>query len=171
MRAAAGVKKFLTQRLSKLNSILQRSDSTGEEQPAYLIESESKHPDSWENAGDGKWIRHHAVARRDPFIPCGSSDGPALEDLDDTRLTERVFPDGKEDRLLDQWRTSVPLVDEVSLWRGRIIFYVKGKKPNETMDRTHTPTTSDKVGGRIRKMVEICSCTIDDSSCLGLNHD
>ena len=105
VKAAAGIKKFLSQRLSKLNSILQRSDPKEDEQPAYNIEDDTKHPASWENAGDGKWIRHHAVARRDAFVPIGSSDGPALEDLDDSRLTERVFPDGKEDRFLDQWRT------------------------------------------------------------------
>ena len=142
MKAAGGVKKFLTQRLSKLNSILQRNEPVKDAHPTYHIEDDPKHPDSWEYAGDGSWIRHHAVARRDPFVPTGSSDGPNLEELDDTRLTERHFPDGSEDRLLDQWRTSVPLEDEVNLWRGRTIFYVKGRKPEPTMDQNHTPTTS-----------------------------
>ena len=57
------------------------------------------------------------------------------------RLTEKVFPDGKEDRLLDQWRIDVPLVDDVSLWRGKTTFFVKGKQPRESVDRIHTPTT------------------------------
>ena len=153
MKAAAGVKKFLCQRLSKLNSILQKTDVQNEEQPVYRVEEDAKHPDSWENTGDGRWIRHHVLARKDPYVPVSSSEGPDLEELDDTRLTERTFPDGTIVRLLDQWRTEVPLEDEVSLWRGKTIFYVKGSKHmlmdkkyrelnlKPTVDQNHTPTT------------------------------
>ena len=121
-----------------------------------------KHPDSWEDVGDGTWIRHHAVPRRVPFAPSGSSDGPALEDLEDYRLTERKFPDGTKDRLEDRWRTGVKLIDGLSLWRGKTIFHVKGaSNPNKSVDRTHTPTTSSgvllrKLGGSVRTIVEIC---------------
>ena len=52
VKAASGLKKFLTSRLSKLNTILAR-DSGEPEQKVYLVEEEPKHPDSWENAGDG----------------------------------------------------------------------------------------------------------------------
>ena len=118
------MKKLLTQRLSKLNSILQRAEIKEEEEhPVYRVEEDVKHPDSWENTGDGRWIRHHAVARKGPYIPISSSSGPDLEELLDTRLIERHFLDGTCVQLLDQWRTEVPLEDEVSLWHGKTVFF------------------------------------------------
>ena len=179
MKAATGVKKLLTQRLSKLNSILQRAEiKAEEEQPVYRVEEDDKHPDSWENTGDGRWIRHHAVARKDPYVPISSSNGPDLEELEDSRLIERHFLDGTTVQLLDQWRTEVPLEDEVSLWRGKTVFYVKGCKhlladpkyigKNPTVDQNHTPTTPKSTTpkntgpyrNKVRKMVEICSFTL-----------
>ena len=124
VKAASGLKQFLTNRLSKLNSILHRDrDDSG--QKVYLVEEEPKHPDSWENMGDGRWIRHHNVPRRDPFTPSGAPCGPKLEELEDVRLTERKFPDGTDDRLEDRWRTDIHFTDDISLWRGRSIFFVK----------------------------------------------
>ena len=52
VKAASGLKKFLTNRLSKLNTILAR-DKSDSEQKVYLVEEEPKHPDSWEDMGDG----------------------------------------------------------------------------------------------------------------------
>ena len=156
---------------------MQRTDSKDQEQPVYRVEDDDKHPDSWENTGDGRWIRHHAVARKNPYVPIASSNGPDLEELLDTRLTERCFPDGHTEQLLDQWRTDVPLEDEVSLWRGKTIFYVKGSKHSlagpeclgkPSVDQNHTPTTpkatpfksTGPTVNKVRKMVEICSFTL-----------
>ena len=154
--------------MSKLNSLLQRTDAKEQSHSVYKVEDDDKYPDSWENIGDGRWIRHHAVARKDPYVPISSSNGPDLEELKDTRLTERHFPDGSTDQLLDQWRTDVPLVDEVSLWRGKIIFYVKGYQEKTSVDQNHTPTTPKSTTPKrsgptfpsVRKMVEICSFTL-----------
>ena len=124
-KAAAGVKTFLTGRLHRLSSIFQKQKPDSEEKEVYLTETDQKHSDSWEDMGDGRWIRHHSVPRRDPFTPSGAPDGPPLADLEESRITERDFPDGTSDRLQDRWQTDVQLVDDVSLWRGRSIFYTK----------------------------------------------
>ena len=168
VKAASGLKKFLTSRLSKLNTILARGSSEPE-QKVYLVEEESKHPDSWEDMGDGRWVRHHHVPRRDPFTPSGVLGGPKLEELDDVRLTERKFPDGTSDRLEDQWRKDDHSTEDISLWRGRSVFFVKGAKElYRSVDQTHAPTTKTpstsrtSAGGRrnVRKIVEICSLTL-----------
>ena len=168
VKAASGLKKFLTNRLSKLNTILHRDrDDSG--QKVYLVEEEPKHPDSWEDMGDGRWIRHHNVPRRDPFTPSGIPGGPKLEELEDVRLTERKFPDGTDDRLEDRWRTDIHFTDDISLWRGRSIFFVKGTRElDRPVDQTHAPTTKPLSTprtvaggkGRVRKIVEICSFTL-----------
>ena len=83
VKAASGIKKFLTGRLSRLNSIFQK-EKPDTQKPVYLAETDQKHADSWEDMKDGRWIRHHRVPRRDAFTPSGSSDGPPLADLEDT---------------------------------------------------------------------------------------
>ena len=175
VQAASGVKKFLVGRLSKLCSLLQKPNYSDASHSVYKVEDDPKHPDWWENTGDGCWIRHHVSARRDPYVPASSSDGPDLKNLLDNRLTERHFPDGKQDKLLDSWRTETPLEDEVNLWRGKTIFFVEGcthtlahpkyigKLPD--VDQNHTPTTElpKKTGlarGPVRKIVEICTFTM-----------
>ena len=122
VKAASGVKKFLVGRLSKLCSLLQKPDYSEPSHPVYKVEDDLKHPDYWENTGDGRWIRHHVVARKNPYVPVSSTDGLDVKELLDNRLTERHFPDGKQDQLLDSWRTDTPLEDEVDLWRGKIVF-------------------------------------------------
>ena len=144
VKAASGIKKFLTGRLSRLNTIFQKEKPDTQKQ-VYLAETDQKHADSWEDMKDGRWIRHHRVPRRDAFTPSGTSDGPPLTDLEDTRVTERDFPDGTTDRLEDRWRTDVQLVDDVSLWRGRTVFYIKHtpdqvkRQPSIPVNRNHTP--------------------------------
>ena len=168
VKAASGLKKFLINRLSKLNTIFHRDrDDSG--QKVYLVEEEPKHPDSWEDMGDGRWIRHHNVPRRDPFTPSGAPGGPKLEELEDVRLTERKFPDGTDDRLEDRWRTDIHFTDDISLWRGRSIFFVKGTRElYRPVDQTHAPATKPTSPprtaaggkGRVRTIVEICSFTL-----------
>ena len=50
VKAASGVKKFLTNRLGKIKQIFQRdqADRNEKENEAYLVESDDKHPDKWE---------------------------------------------------------------------------------------------------------------------------
>ena len=168
VKAASGVKKFVTNRLAKISSIFQQErPDTGHQ--VYLAETDEKHADSWEKGLDGCWIRHHRVPRRDPFVPSGAPDGPPLADLEEQRVTERSFPDGTSDRLQDRWRTDVQLVDDVSLWRGKTIFYTKTVQPktgpSTPVDQNHTPATgkprqeprSTPKKGRLRKLLEICS--------------
>ena len=102
VKAAAGVKKLLTNRLSRLSSIFLKERPDPEHQ-VYLAETDEEHADSWEQGQDGCWIRHHAVPRRDPFTPTGAPDGPPLADLEEGRITERMFPDCTVDRLQDRW--------------------------------------------------------------------
>ena len=109
------------------------------------------------------------MPRRDPFTPSGIPGGPKLEELEDVRLTERKFPDGTDDRLEDRWRTDIHSTDDISLWRGRSIFFVKGTRElYRPVDQTHAPTTKPLSTprtvaggkGRVRKIVEICSFTL-----------
>ena len=94
VRAASGVKKFLTGRLNRLSSIFQKEKPDDEKQ-VYSTETDQKHADSWEDRKDGRWIRHHRAPRRDPFTPSGAPDGPPLADLEETRVTERDFQMGQ----------------------------------------------------------------------------
>ena len=104
VKAAGGIKKFVMNRLKRLSEVLTRDNPGKDSEPVYLTETDNRHPDSWEETEDGRWIRHHNVARRDPFTPVNSPGGPVLEDLTEDRITEREFPDGTIDRLQDRWK-------------------------------------------------------------------
>ena len=85
IKAAGGIKKFVTNRLKRLSEILTRENPGKDSEPVYLTETEDRHPDSWEEKEDGRWIRHHKVARRDPFTPVNCPGGRIVEDLTEDR--------------------------------------------------------------------------------------
>ena len=138
VRAPSGLKRILTKRLGKLQQVFQCDHETPES-TVYLVEEESKHPDRWEKRDDHTWVRHHEVPRRDLFIPAGIAEGPPLDDLEDIRVTEREYPDGTRDRIQDAWKDTEPVTTDISLWRGRTIFYVKGTPVQKPKGLVNTP--------------------------------
>ena len=77
-KAASGVKMFLRDRLGRLKQILTRNRPCEEEQTAYLVETDGKHPDKWEcldQESGTKWVRNHSMPRLSFFGPKGVSNG------------------------------------------------------------------------------------------------
>ena len=95
VKAAGGIKKFVMNRLKRLSEVLTRDNPGKDSEPVYLTETEDKHPDSWEEKEDGRWIRHHNVARRDPFTPVNCPGGPVVEDLTETESRKGNFQMGQ----------------------------------------------------------------------------
>ena len=58
---------------------------------------------------------------------------PTLDDLGDTRVTQLTFPDGKVERMTDNWRQSDHSEQIITgMWRGTTTFYLK----SSTVDKT-----------------------------------
>ena len=133
VKAAAGVKKFLSNRLHKVKQIFQR-DHVSEEHKTYLVEEDPKHPDKWEHVGN-TWIRHHNLPRVQFYTPNETSKGPAADTLLVKRVTEISFADGATQRVEDDWRDSsddefaASLAEKMGLWRGTTTFF---EKPDRT---------------------------------------
>ena len=125
MKAASGVKKFLTTRLGRIKQVFQkdRAEGNGKDNEAYLVESDDKHPYIFEKVGD-KWFRHHKMPRQTLFRPRGSACGPNLDELSDVRVTELIFPDGRTERMIDTWNGDDQINHVTTgMWRGTTTFF------------------------------------------------
>ena len=147
--------------MDKIGKILHGDSTSLHDSQVYQPEADPKHPDSWEHVND-TWVRHHKLPRKIPFVPSGSPGGPDLSTLSDVRLTERCYPDGTVTRHSDSWTAEEEETADSDLWRGKTVFFTKPKEPTPTDPAMvcHAQVKPPVSGGRVRKLVEICTYTM-----------